>query len=241
MKRSCKSLFLLPVTALLLSGCQQVMASDHSTGEELVIHQEVENYQQVISLSQRMETEEAAETSTPPVSYTVTEATLFPKTGEGHGTRIIKKNETDPIKWDLYASQNAAYQQKNNGEWSRSATSDPTFATLEVFSYDTFTELAELFLAKGELSENRYEYIISYEGSDPELNTRIASLLNQFTGTDTAYEATITVDKEDRRVTSIDLCMKSQQPNNGETYCQEIEAAFHKFNSNTLPEVPEKL
>lgn len=238
MKRSRKSLFLLPVATLILSGCQQVMASDHSTGEGVAIHQEVENYQQVISLTQSLESNEATETSPAPISYTITEATLFPRAGEGHGTRIIKKNEAEPVKWDLYASQEGAYQQKNNGDWSHSATADPLFATLEVFTYDTFAELAELFLERGELTENRHEYTITYEGSNPDLDTRIASLLNQFSGAGTSYEATITVSKKDNRVTSLDLCMKKPSSEDGKVYCQEIKAAFQKFDSNTFPEEP---
>lgn len=235
-KRSRLSL-LLPTAALLLSGCQQVLASDDSNGERLTIRQEVTDYQQVISLKQSTRSQN---TSVIPTSHTITEATLFPQVGEGYGTRIIKKAQATPTKWNIYASKKGAFQQKNNGEWVSSATTDPLFATLEVYSYDTFAELAKLFLEEGQVTETRDEYLIAYTGSDNGLNQNIAALLNQFPTEGTSFDAAITVDKKDRHVTSFHLAIQKEQPGQEDISQQEIEAAFHKFNSNALPEKPEK-
>lgn len=233
----CKRLlsFLLP-TAVLLSGCQQVLAADHLSENSLMLSRDVKSYHQTVSL----QTEIESTISEKEVFYSITEATLFPEESFAYGSRITKDKDITPSKLNLYGSKKeGAFLQKDNGEWIPSATVEPIFTSLEIYPYQTFVELSEIFAEKGSWIESGEEFKIDYSGVDIDINQKVATLLGELPISKTHYHVSISLNKNSHRLTS--LSYQTEVEYEQKKVTQELEISFSNYNLITEQSSSQKL
>ena len=233
----CKRLLsLLLPTAVLLSGCQQVLATDLPHEDSIVISQDIESYHQTVILQTETEDEDKVENL-----YSITEATLLPKDSLAYGSRIDKDDGITPTKQNICGSSKGAFIQKDNNEWIPAATLDPLISSLEIYPYKTFVELSKIFAEKGTYIESEEEYKIVYSGIDTEMNQQVSDLLEQFPISNTHYDVSISLDKNDFRLSSFSLLKKVQAANGQKSVTQKLTSIFTKYNVLTKENASQKL
>lgn len=221
-------LFVIVPAAVTLSACQRALATDIQSETALTASQDFENYHQVISV----ETETLTKENTIESTYAITEATIFPEENLAYGQRVNKGTNLEAYKTSIYASDEGAYQKKNNDTWVASATPDPLFSSISVYPYETFVNLVTLFESKGTVAETDKEYIITYSGYDEALNRELSDLVQQFPVTGTKYDVTITLDKKTDYITSVQMQSETASTTGKSTTNQNLSAHFSKYNLN---------
>jgi hypothetical protein len=236
-KRLCS--FVFP-TAVILSACQQVSASDHLPTDPLTISNNIENYHQIIAVTNQTDTINQIGVAETKLNYAVTESTVFPDEAIAYGSRITKGSSSIPSKKRIYDNAQVAYQQVDNGEWEAAATVGAFFTSIEVIPYDRFVEMTQLFEEKGTISVDDNSYTISYSGVDADIQTELANILQQFPLSDTHYSANVVVDKADKRITDFHLVVEVTNQSSQQKTTQDIKASFSKYNSNIAREFIDK-
>lgn len=221
-------LFMILPAAVTLSACQRAFATDIQSDMALTANQNFENYHQVVTI----ETEILNENNTIENSYAITEATIFPEEAIAYGQKINKGTNIESFKTSIYASDEGAYQKKNNEEWVAAATPDPLFSAISVFPYETFASLVTLFENNGTVVATDDTYTITYSGYNEDLNRELSALIQQFPVSGTKYDATIVLDKETRYITSIQLTSETASTTGKRQTNQRMTAQFAKYNLN---------
>ncbi|MDE1548590.1 DUF6612 family protein [Jeotgalibaca caeni] len=226
----CKRLLTLVLpTAVILSACQRVLATDFQPSSTVALSNDVENYHQIVTVK----AETTLDQNETAVSYTATEATLFLDETIGYGSRITKGTDISSHKVNMYSSPSRAYQQTNQEDWQPVATTSPLFSSLEVYPYETFLEMAEIFIQNGTVAESEEEFLITYSGKDEALNREIAAALEKMPAANTSYEVSLSVDKESQHLTSFSLITETEQADGNRIVTQELTSSFSKYNQNT--------
>lgn len=219
--------FVIP-SVVTLSACQSVLATE-LVPNNLTTAENIENYHQYISI----ETETKQNSDTIENTYTVTEATIFPNESLAYGSRINKNSGSEAFKTSIYTAIDGAYQKKNNEEWFLAATPEPLFSTIVVYPYESFLKLTELFESKGNVLEEKEDYIIHYNGYDEELNRELAAIMKQFPNASTSYDVEIILDKTTKQIETITLISETREDDNNRVVTQHLTALFSKYNHNT--------
>lgn len=221
-------LFIILPAAVTLSACQRAFATDIQSETPLTASQDFENYHQVITVK----TENLSEENTIESTYAITEATIFPEENIAYGQRINKGTNIEAYKTSIYVSDEGAYQKKNSESWTASATTEPLFSSIAVYSYETFANLVALFESKGTVVESDKEYALTYSGYDEALNRELSALVHQFPVKGTKYDVTITLDKKTNFINSVEMQSETISNNGKRTTYQSLKAQFSKYNLN---------
>lgn len=236
----CKRLLsLLLPTAILLSGCQQVLATNHTSENILRVSRDVDSYHQTVTLKTEVKTTKETGVSEINELYSITEATLYPTDSIAYGTRIIKNNNSAPFILNMYGTNEIAFTQKNNEEWISSVTVDPIFTSIEIYPYETFVELSEIFAEKGTWIESDNEFLIDYSGVDPEINQKVSSLLKELPVSHTSYDVSISLNRSDHRLLTFSYTTEVKQGQ--QTTTQEINSVFSNYNAVNKQDILKKL
>lgn len=193
-----------------------------------MISRDVDSYHQTVTLKTEVQTTKETGISETEESYSITEATLYPTNSIAYGTHIIKNKDRTPVILNMYASKEIAFSQKNNKEWVSSATVEPVFTSIEIYPYETFIELSEIFAEKGTWIESDSDFLIDYSGVDSEINHRVSSLLEEFPVSHTYYDVSITLNRSDHRLVSFSY--KTEVKQGQQTTIQEINSVFSNYN-----------
>lgn len=224
----CKRLLSLVLpTAVILSACQRVSATEIYPADALEIVNDVESYHQIVTLKNETITEQ-----TETYSYSATEATIFPEDALAYGSRIVKGTNIQPKKTSMYSSQEGAYQKDDQSAWQPQGTTEPVFASLTVYPYHTFVQLAEIFTEKGTVTELEEKFEVTFSGIDAAVSQEVGLLLGKFPIAHTSYDVEIIVDKETKRMDSISVSMEVEQADGNRTTTEEITSYFSKYNHN---------
>lgn len=212
-------------TAVILSACQRVSATELLPENTFQIVNDVENYHQVVTIKNETNTNEEES-----FTYSATEATLFPADALAYGSSISKGTNIPSVKTNVYSNKDGAYQKTNQSDWLPAATTGPLYASLEIYPYQTFIKIAEAFTEKGIVTEGNSDYTVTYSGIDSALNQEVSALLGKHPNAQTHYDVTVTVDKETNRLESLSLKTEVTHGDGDKVVMTEMTSHFSKYN-----------